>query len=215
MWAPTKQAMRKISFLLLMAVGLAACGSDEIDSDEEARRAYLGLDKSIQKSLKLGFDGFNAASSANISPQMVTGIKAGTLVITGQVDQGSSDNKGMRLNVGMVGYTDGPLSVEYDGETIEVDLTFDTSTDVAMQPYLQLSLRNIPTGTFTGTLMGTYTMHGDIEGEATLNLMFSGTLMADPAAPSDPTNTVRVPGSTTVTGTAVSGDGTYMVNITI
>ena len=206
--------MIRISFLLF-AVGLAACGSDDIDSNEEARRAYFGLDTSIEKSLTLGFAGFNSASSANISPQMATGTKAGTLVITGQVDQGSSDNKGMRLYVGMVGYTDGPLTIEYEGETIDVDLTYDTSTDMTMQPYLQLSLRNIPSGTFTGTLTGTYLMTGDIEGEATLNLMFSGTLQPDPANPGDATKTIRAPGTTMVTGTADSGDGTYTVNLKI
>ena len=201
--------MSRISFLLL-AVGLAACGSDDIDSDEEARRAYFGLDTSIEKSLTLGFAGFNSASSANISPQMATGTKAGTLVITGQVDQGSSDNKGMRLYVGMVDYTDGPLTIEYEGETIDVDLTYDTSTDMTMQPYLQLSLRNIPNGTFTGTLTGVYLMTGDIEAEANLNLMFSGEIKDDGTG-----KVIRTPGTTTVTGTAASGDGTYDVNLTI
>jgi hypothetical protein len=201
--------------LLIVALGVAACGSDDIDSDEEARRAYFGLDESIAKSLALGFAGFNAATSANISPQMATGIVAGTLTISGQVDSGMSANKEMRLRVGMVGYNDGPLEIEYEDETIEVDITYDTSADVLMQPYLQLSLRGIPSGTFTGTLTGVYTMRGDIEGEANLNLMLSGSLMPDPANPGDPTKTLRVPGTTTVTGTAESGDGTFEVNITI
>jgi len=204
--------------LLLVVVGsmaLAACGSDDINSDEEARRAYFGLDKSIEKSLRLGFDGYNAASSANISPQMTTGTVAGTLTITGQVDKGSSDNKGMRLYVGMVGYNDGVLPIEYEDETIDVDITYDTDADAMLQPYLNLTLRNIPSGTFTGTLTGTYHMSGDLKGDATVNLMFSGALMPDPANPSDATKTVRKPQSTTVTGTATSGDGTYDVNITI
>ena len=62
--------MKLVSLSLIALLG-AGCGDDdEIDSDEEARRAYLGLDGSIEKSLALGFAGFNAASSANISPQM-------------------------------------------------------------------------------------------------------------------------------------------------
>lgn len=201
--------------LLIVALGVAACGSDDIDSDEEARRAYFGLDSSIEKSLALGFAGFNSAQSANISPQMATGTVAGTLVISGQVDQGSSANKGMRLKVGMVGYNDGPLELEYQDETIEVDITYDTAAEVAMQPALDLQLRNIPSGTFTGTLSGVYVMRGDIEGEATLSLTFSGKLMPDPANPGDATKTQRVPGMTTVTGTVTSGDGTFQVDLTL
>ncbi len=199
--------MNRICFLLL-AVGLAACGSDEIDSDEEARRAYFGLDASIEKSLTLGFAGFNSATSANISPQMATGTKAGMLVITGQVDQGSSDNKGMRLRVGMVDYTDGPLVI--GEETIDVNIDYDTAVEVEMQPYLQLSLRNIPNGTFTGTLTGVYVMSGDIEGETNLDLMFAGEIKDDGTG-----QVVRTPGTTMVTGTAISGDGTFDVTLTL
>ena len=199
--------MSKLSFVLF-AMGLAACGSDDIDSDEEARRAYFGLDASIEKSITLGFAGFNSAQSANISPQMATGTAAGMLVVTGQVDQGSSANKNMRLRVGMVGYSDGPL--EIDGERLDIDIIYDTATDVTMQPYLELQLRNIPNGTFTGMLTGTYTMRGDLDGEANLNLMFSGQIKDDGTG-----KVVRTPGTTMVTGTATSGDGTYEVNITI
>src|SRR5512144_82985 len=117
----------KIICLALIAVLGAACSSDGIDSDEEARRAYLGLDTSIEKSLTLGFAGFNAASSANIDPQMATGTAAGTLVITGQVDQGASANKGMRLHVGMVGYTDGAVMIE--GKPEAINITYDTNMD--------------------------------------------------------------------------------------
>lgn len=190
---------------LLAVLALTGCADDDIDSDEEARRAYVGLDASIGKSLTLGFAGFNAASSANIPPQMTVGTEAGTLVITGQVDQGSSANKGMRLRVGMVGYTDG--AVVLDDENVEI--TYDTDLDPATQPYLQLSLKNIPTGTLEGTLTGTYRMTGDIIGDATVNLTFAGTLQADGAGVS------RVPGATTVTGTATSGDGTYDVSLTL
>ena len=122
--------MRNLTCGLLCVLSLtAACGGDDaVDSDEQARRAYLGLDKSIQKSIDLGFQGFNAASSANIDPQMTTGTKAGTLTITGQVDQGSSNNKGMRLKVGMVGYNDGPFAINDDGDTIDVVYDTDTAT---------------------------------------------------------------------------------------
>ncbi|MBV8761022.1 MAG: hypothetical protein JO257_27250 [Deltaproteobacteria bacterium] len=73
-----------------------------------------------------------------------------------------------------------------------------------------MSLKNIPSGTLTGTLMGTYHLTGDIKADVLLDLTFSGTLM------SGGNNTVvRVPGSTHVTGTAMSGNGLYMVDVTI
>jgi len=186
-------------------LALGACADDDIDSNEEARRAYVGLDGSIAKSLTLGFAGFNAATNANIPPQMTAGTEAGTLVVTGQVDAGASANKEMRLRIGMVGYTDGVVVL--DDENIEI--TYDTDLDPATQPYLQLSLKNIPTGTLTGTLTGTYHMTGDIIGDATLDLTFAGTLQADG------TGVARAPGTTTVTGTAVSGEGTYDVSLTL
>ncbi len=193
---------------VLAVLAVAGCSDDgAIDSNEEARRAYLGLDTSIAKSLTLGFAGFNAASSANIPPQMTVGVEAGTLVITGQVDQGSSANKGMRLRVGMVGYTDGPVVL--DGEDVTVEITYDTDPDPALQPYLQLSLKNIPTGTLTGTLTGTYHMTGDLAGDATVDLMFSGMLQAEG------NGVIRAPGTTTVTGTASTGDGVYDVQLTL
>lgn len=197
------------TLLLLAVLGAAACGDDgAIDSNEEARRAYLGLDESIGKSITLGFAGFNAATNANIPPQMTTGTLGGTLVITGQVDQGVSPNKDMRLRVGMVDYSDGKVVIE--GDDLEIDLTYDTNADATMQPFLQLQLRNIPNGTLGGTLTGTYTMAGDIEGDATLDLTISGMIMDDGTG-----KVVRVPGMTTVTGTAKSGDGTYDVNLTL
>lgn len=199
--------MRMNLAYLLLALG--ACSDNSIDSDEQARRAYLGLDTSVQKSLQLGFDGFNMATSANISPQMVTGTGNGTLTITGQVDQGASDNKGMRLYVAMVAYTDGPFVIDDAGKKMTV--TYDTSADQTMQPYLNLTLRNIPTGTLTGTLTGTYHMTGDLKGDATLNLTFSGTLMDAGGG-----KVARVPGNTTVMGTATNADGgTYTVNLKI
>jgi hypothetical protein len=201
--------MRILLGLLVLGFATPACSSDgSVDSDEQARRAYLGLDASIGKSLTLGFDGFNAASSANISPQTAVGASAGMLTITGQVDQGASANKGMRLHVGMVGYTDGAFVVNDKGDTIAV--TYDTSTDATMQPALSLMLKNIPTGTLTGTLVGTYHLAGDIKGDVTLNLTITGTLQDAGGG-----KVVRAPGTTTVAGTAMQGDGMYAVMLTL
>jgi hypothetical protein len=202
--------MRATSVFVIAVLGLAACGSDNISSDEEARRAYLGLDDSIGKSLTLGFVGFNAATSANLPMDCCNdvGLEKGTLVITGQVDQGASDNKEMRLNIAMVDYNDGKFTV--DGNDKEIDITYNTNTDVTLQPLLDLSLRNIPNGTLDGTLIGDYDMSGDIDGTATLNLVITGTIMDDGTG-----KVVRTPGTTHVTGTAVSGDGTFDVDVTL
>jgi len=190
---------------VLLVATTAACSND-VDSDEQARRAYLGLDPSIGKALQLGFDGFNAASSANIPAQMMAGDTAGTLTIAGQVDHGASDNKGMRLSVGMVAYTDGPFVVDDHGDTL--DITYDTDADTALQPALTLTLRNVPDGTLDGTLVGTYHLGNDLDGDVTLDLTFTGEIEA---APND--TVVRTPGTTTVTGTARQGDGSYAVSV--
>src|SRR5687768_10376015 len=101
--------MRKlITFcaLSLLTLQSVACGGDDVGSDEDAERAYGGLDASIDKAIQLGFDGFNAASSANIPPQTAAGNKAGTMTVAGQVDQGASDNKTMNLTEALTGYSD-------------------------------------------------------------------------------------------------------------
>ena len=53
-------------------------------------------------------------------------------------------------------------------------------------------------------------MKGDIEGDATLDLMFSGMIKDDGTG-----KTIRAPGTTKVTGTAASGDGSYTVDLTL
>jgi hypothetical protein len=199
--------------VVLSFVGLSVGCGGGVSSDEEARRAYLGLDQSIGKSLQLGFDGFNSASSANIDPQATTGYEDGTLTITGQVDQGSSDNKGMRLYVGMVDYFDGAVTLA-DNATVEI--VYQTDADVAAQPYLVLTLRNIPTagstatGDFTGSLTGHYLMSGDLDGEVQLNLSMSGLIQDDGTG-----KVVRTAESTHVVGTATAGAGTYNVDLTL
>jgi hypothetical protein len=183
--------MKTISLLLL----LAACGKDNVSSAADAKNAYLGLDASIDKAIQLGFDGFNSANSANISPQTANGTKTGTLTVTGQVDQGTSTNKGMRLFTGYAGYSDDGL------------ITY--QTDPAALPALNMQLKNIPTGTLSGTLVGSVTMSGTYKGALALNLVFSGMLQAGAG------NTVqRQPGTTHVTGTATSQYGTYTVDVT-
>lgn len=186
-------------------MGCAQDDESDLDSVDDARRAYLGLDGSIEKSLDLGMDGFNAASNANIPTQSGDGDESGTITIDGQVDQGASANKGMRLTAALEMYSDGPVE-RVDDEDIVI--TYDTYPDDL--PELTLTLRNIPDGTLEGTLMGTYEMHGDIEGTATLELSFSGPIEDDGSG-----GVSRTVGQTQVTGVARSGDATYEIDVTI
>ena len=186
----------------------------EVTSEEQARRAYLGLDSAVGKAIQLGFDGYNAASSANIPDQTTNGTASGTLTIAGRVDAGVSTNKVMNLSVAMTNYSDGQLDLA--GEKVAV--TYATSTDVTVQPLpaLDLTLHNIPSatsdpnGSFDGTLVGPFQMTGDLTGDVTLNLALTGSIENDGSG-----NIRRVAGSTQVTGTATAGDGVYNVDITL
>lgn len=194
--------LNRVVALIAVATVLVSCGGNDIDSEEAARAAYLGFDGVIEKALNLGMDGYNAASSANIPDQSTTGDATGTLTVSGQVDQGSSDNKEMRLDIGLV---------EYRDEVPDIELVITYDTDESALPELDLSLRNIPSGTFTGTLVGDVYMIGDIEGLVTLNLSLSGQI-----EPGDTSESIqRVVGSTTITGTATSSYGTFNVDVVL
>ena len=102
----------------------------------------------------------------------------------------------------LAGYSDGPVETSYH-------ITYDT--DPAALPELDLSLRNIPNGTFTGSLIGKFNMSGDLEGAVTLTLSLAGKIQAVMGK----TDAIeRTPGSTTITGTADSDYGSYDVNLT-
>ena len=188
--------MRKVYGQMWLAIGalLVGCGSG-VSSDEQARRAYLGLDASIDKAINLGFAGFNAASSANIPAQMTAGAASVTLKVTGQVDQGSSPNKGMRLIPEFTAYCD------------DTKLFYQT---VAGQPQsLTMQLKGIPTGTLSGDATWNLDMTGELAGPVTLTLTFTGTLQAGPGQTVE-----RKPGTTRITGTAKSGPGLYTIDVT-
>ena len=195
--------MPRLAFAAVLA--LTACHGGGVTSDEEAEGAYIGLDTAIVRGMNLGMDGYNAASSANIPDQTAPGDVSGTMTVSGQVDQGSSDNKGMRLSVALVDYADG---VALDSDTT-LDVTY--ATDAAAQPALDLSLRNIPDGTFSGTFVGAIGMTGDLEGDVTLDVAMDGAIETDP---DDAAKLRRVEGTTHITGTATSDYGTYDIDVT-
>ena len=187
----------------------ASCDDDAVQSEEDARRAYLGLDPSVDKAIDLGFMGFNEAKSANIPAQSTPGALSGTLTITGQVDQGSSDNKEMRLDVAMTDYSD-VAHLSYDAGP-GAGVSLDAGAGPAA-PALDMSLKGIPNGTLTGTLVGTFFMSGDLGGRIDLNLSFTGQLQ--PNADGGTGGVARVPGTVHITGTATSSAGVYNVDVT-
>lgn len=189
--------MRYLPFAGLLLLG--SC-TDAVTSDEDAERAYMGLDAAVDRAIVLGFTGFNAASSANIDPQSDDGDSSGTMVITGSVDQGASDNKGMRLHMALVDYSD------TWGEDDQPDLRYDTDPDDA--PALALQLKGIPDGTLEGTLAGPFAVSGQLHGFVELDLTFSGELESD-----DVGGTRLHAAGTTIRGSATSEYGTYTVDL--
>jgi len=194
--------------VLLVVLALAACGgSSSVSSEDAAQRVYFGLDRAVDRALNLGMDGYNAAQSANIPPQIGDGDVSGTLTVDGQVDQGVSSNKELRLTTAFARYSD--TAERPDGGMADAGpsgLVYDTAATAL--PALDLSLRNIPTGTFSGTLNGSVDVSGDLKGSVTLALSFDGALRSAGGSAIG-----RVPGSTHVTGTATSEFGTYMIDL--
>jgi hypothetical protein len=199
-------ALGNASLLMVFATVVGCGNGNSVTSDEQARRAYLGLDKSVSKSLALGFVGYNAATNANIPTEMAAGDATGSLTISGHVDQGNPSQISMGLSQAMTMYADGKIVVDDKGNTITVTY----ATNMATPPSLTLKLNSSAGDTLTGSLDGDYVMSGDLQGTVTLSLQINGTFSG--TAP----NVMRVAGSTTVTGTAVSSSGgMYMVNTTI
>lgn len=186
--------IRHTSLALLLGLALAGCGGG-VGSEDDAERVYMGLDASIDRAIQLGFDGFNAASSANIPAQSAAGTKGGTMTIAGKVDQGASSNKTMSLTETLAKYTD-------DGV-----LVYDTTTPAL----ISMKLSKIPDGTLDGTLAGTYAVTGELTGAVSLSIDFAGEL--EPV-PSDTTKVQRKAGTTHITGTASSDFGAYAVDLT-
>jgi hypothetical protein len=201
------KSRRRASFfaaglLALSCAGLSsACGSGVTD-EEGARYAYLGIDPAIDKIIDLGFKGFNEADSANIAEQSTTGDVSGTLSLIGQVDQGSSDNKGMRLDVTIVDYSDGALEEELG----EDDVIYDSNPILDVD----LQMKGLPDAELDGTIVGSLIMEGALEGEVTLSLVITG----ETEDAGDGTIR-RKAGTVHVTGTATSEYGVFDVDVTL
>jgi hypothetical protein len=193
---------RRLLLCLLAAAPLASgCGGgpkDAVADEVSAERAYLGLDRAVDRAIDLGFAGFSAASSANIPEQTGNGDISGTMVINGQVDQGSSDNKGMRLDLVLENdYADvvvDELAVVYNGGPAALDMNF----------------KGLPNADFTATLNGTFTMTGELAGDITLDLDITGKTQDDGSG-----GIVRTPGTIRVVGAATSAYGVFNVDVSL
>ncbi|PCC68524.1 hypothetical protein SAMN02745121_05227 [Nannocystis exedens] len=195
----TRPIFARAATCATLSLVIASCRPDDGVADpESARRAYLGLDRAVDRAIKLGFDGFNAASNANIPEQMAAGDLSGTVVVGGKVDQGASNNKEMDLQVTLTDYSDGPVEdmfdVAYDGGPALLDL----------------SLRDLPNGTFTGSFSGEFAMTGELAGTVALDLDVMGQTEEAP----DGTIRRKV-GTIHVTGTATSDYGVFAIDISL
>lgn len=203
---PPRWTRRQFSLLIASAGSLGSLGSlvigchtGNVDNEEAARRAYLGLDRAIDRALKLGFDGYNAATNANIPEQSEPGGASGMMIVGGQVDAGVSNNKEMRLLVTLEDdYSDGPvegkIDILYNGGPLDLDL----------------SMQGLPNAQLTGSFVGTVLMIGDLAGEVTLDLSITGETEEDGNG-----NIRRKPGTIRVLGTATSDYGVFDVDVSL
>lgn len=166
-------------------------------SANDAERAYAAIEGTFVKALQLAFDGFNSASGGTIALQSASGDKAGTITVQGTVDQGGSSTKKMTLDVALSGYSD-------DGATT-------CQTQAQAPAAFELTLANIPTGTLSGTLKGTYALSGNVSGDVLVNVAFAGPIRANAA---DSAKVERTPAATHITGTVTAGAASYTVDVT-
>ncbi len=190
----------------LVWIFVAGCARGQITSDQEAEWAWMGLEGAVDAALTLGLQGYSEASSANIAAQSGTGDVSGTITVTGQADQGSSDNKGLRLDIVLVGYRD-RVDLNEDGDE-DLAVTYDTpeGTDLLAD----LKLRDLPDGTLSGTVTRDVEMIGDLEGAIRLALDIDGPTESDGGE-----GVMLVDGETHVSGTATNeGGGVFEVDLT-
>lgn len=200
-----KQIDRRVTLGLgIVALFAAQCGG--VSNADAARKTYLGLDKAVDRALSLAFDGLNAATSANIPPQTGNGDVAGTMLVEGQVSQGSSSNREMRLQVTLTDYRDTVSDNGDGGSGAALRLIYGkpmNGTPITMDVSLRPPM-------FTGTFAGTLNMTGELEGTVTVNMTLAGQLESMSGSGS---RLQRVAGSTRIMGTVTSAYGTYNVDV--
>lgn len=158
----------------------------------------------------MAFVGFNAASSANIPPQTAMGDAMGTIVVDGQVSQGMSANREMRLNITLANYQDMVTDAPDGGTSAALHLTYDKPEDAGTPLSMSLSLRPNTQPSLTGTISGTLRLSGDLQGTVTVFFGITGEIRSMSGMGM---RYELVPGSTRIAGSVMSAFGTYNVDI--
>ena len=141
------------------------CGGGDkkknVDTEEGVQIMYDNFQPTILRITTNGLAAKGTASQgANIPEIVFPGLVSGTGAITGTVAQSSGQNENLSLDVRLDAYSD------------TGDVTFQTdNTSAATLLQFDLQVKNAPgDNTMDGTLTGTLTLDGDVEGTGVFNL---------------------------------------------
>lgn len=197
--------MRSKLLILCMALVaftiVAGCsGDDDDDIDDEASVQAI-VDNFLPTLMRITSAGLaakdTAAQGANIPEIVFPGFVSGSAAIGGTVAQSSGENQNLSLFVGLTNYADtDALSFETDNTSESSKLQFD------------LNVQNQPADNgMSGTLVGTLTVDGDLEGTGVFDLDLASELADDDAQPDII--------CTHVTGSVAVSDSTLNVNFVL
>lgn len=156
---------------------VAGCGGDRkknVTDEAGVIETYLAFQPTILKitSAALAAKG-TASQGANIPPVVIHGDVMGVGTLGGTVAQSSGLNENLNLWVSLNAYSDtGNIVFQTDDTDDTTKLQFDLS--VQNQP---------PDNSMAGTLVGTLTLSGDVEGTGEFNLATATDLTDDDGNP--------------------------------
>lgn len=145
-----------------------------VDSEEGVETMYANFEPTILRITTNGLAAKGTASGgANIPEISFPGLVAGTGTISGTVAQSSGQNENLSLEVALDAYSDtGDVFFQTDNTTADTKLQFD------------LQIKNQPSdNTMDGTIAGTLTLDGDVEGTGVFNLALASDLDDDDLNP--------------------------------
>jgi len=161
---------------LTIAVAAAACGDKKkkvVDADA-VETMFVNFQPTLLKIMSAGIAAkTTSASGANIPTIGLVGAVQGTGGVGGQVAQSTGQNQNLNLWVELNDYSDtGDVVFQTDNTSNDTKLQFDLQ--ITNQP---------PDNQMDGTLVGTLTLDGDVEGTGEFDLAFASDLMDDDNAP--------------------------------
>ena len=157
-------------------VGLGCSGGDKkkVDSEEGVETMYANFEPTILRITTNGLAAKGTASGgANIPEIFFPGLVQGSGAITGTVAQSSGNNENLSLEVRLDDYSDtGDVVFQTDNTSPATLLQFD------------LQIQNQPADNgMDGTIAGTLTLDGDVEGTGVFNLTLVSDLEDDDLNP--------------------------------